>query len=110
MRYVMNSAVIPQPGTYRYEAIPVSAAKTWLQAGPWESHVGYPETARYVERRLGVPCPLSRTAVTTMQPGDEGLVVRLNYPAQDPSLKYGHFDPCDEDWEMGVLTRLEEEI
>jgi len=106
MRYLMNSAVIPEPGTYHYRIIPAGAARLWLMAGPWHSRVVYGETARYIQRKLGVQCPLSRV-VTRMKPGDEALVVRLKYRAQDPSIKQGGQDLRDEDFEIGLLERIE---
>ena len=102
----MNSAVIPQPGVYRYTIISAADARAWLAAGPWQSRVGYGETARYIERKLSVACPLSRQ-VTRMAPGDEGLVVRLNYRPQDPAMKRGPTHFSDEDWELGLLERIE---
>jgi hypothetical protein len=41
-----------------------------------------------------------------MQPGDEGLVVRLKYRLpDDPALKVS-LKPQTEDWEIGLLKRI----
>lgn len=36
MRYLMNSAVIPEPGLYRYTVLSLADARVWIRAGPWE--------------------------------------------------------------------------
>lgn len=106
MRYLMNSAVIPEPDVYRYELVTAAEARRWLAAGRWESRIGYAETARYIGRTLGVRCPLSR-AITQMDPGDAALVVRLNYRPQDPRMKRQQPQFAAEDWEIGLLRRIE---
>jgi hypothetical protein len=107
VRYLLNSAVIPSGGYGRYEYAPMQPAdvRPWLLAGPYTSCVGYPETARFIERIGGMPIALSR-AVSLMQPGDEALVVRLRYRVADPGRKGETLAPADEEWEIGLLRRL----
>lgn len=121
-RYILNSAVITSPGSYIYSLIPVELARAWLRRGPFESTVGYPETAAALERLTAQPCgvclhssgeldrlpcpdcggtgetviriPVNRRAIT-MLVGDEALVFRLVLPPGTPRI-----DPADK----GKLT------
>jgi len=104
MRYLLNSAVITSEGVYEYRLVSPTEAREWLRAGGWESRIGYPQTAEWIERLSGVRPPLSREA-SPMQPQDEALVVRLRYRVQDPSQK-GTVPIGEEDWEYGILRRL----
>jgi hypothetical protein len=107
VRYVLNSAVIPGPGVYRYTLMSVADARGWLGAGgPWVSRVGLAETALYIERVLGVKVPLSR-AIVRLQPGDEALVVRRTCRVRDVEIKQRQTQFMDEGWEVGLLQRVE---
>lgn len=103
MRYIMNSAVITSPGVYEYRLLTVTEAREWLAKGPTKSLVGYPDTARFIERVLGVKVELSREQVI-LEHGDEALIVRLKYRVQDPGQK-GQFTPRDEDFEIGLVVK-----
>jgi len=81
-------------------------ARRWLAAGGWVSRIGYPATARYIRRLWGFEVPLSR-APSPMGPGDEALVVRLKYRLVDARMRRGEFRWSAEDWEVGLLTRVE---
>lgn len=105
MRYLLNSAVITGPGLYLYELASVTEALEWLREGPAESRIGYAETRDYIARTFGVQVPLSREP-SPMQPGDEALVVRLRYRVGNPAAK-GRVAPKDSDWEIGILTVLD---
>lgn len=107
MRYLLNSAVIPSPGTYRYRLIAVAEVKAWLHALPWQSRIGYPATAEHIRAIAGVDVSLSREA-TAMAAGDEALVVRLKYRLDNPATKAAH-QPAPDDWEYGLLTKIGDE-
>jgi hypothetical protein len=103
MRYVLNSAVISRPGNYEYRLLTGLEAEVWLKRGGFTSRVGYEAAAEFLADRFSVRCPLSREPIA-MQPGDEGLVVRLKYRLPDTALK-GSLKPQAEDWEIGLLKR-----
>ncbi len=104
MRYVLNSAVISRPGNYEYKLLTELEAEGWLKHGNFTSRVGHKAAAQFLDDRFSVHCPLSREPIA-MQPGDEGLVVRLKYRLpDDPSLKVP-LKPQTEDWEIGLLKR-----
>jgi hypothetical protein len=104
MRYVLNSAVISHPGNYEYTLLTGLEAEVWLKRGGFTSRVGYQAATQFLEDRFSVRCPLSREPIA-MQPGDEGLVVRLKYRLpEDPAFKV-RLRPRVEDWEIGLLKR-----
>lgn len=105
MKALMNSATLPGPGVYEYRLIPADEATRWLRAGGWTSYIGYQETASHIAALAGVEVPLSRER-TVLHPGDEALVVRLTYRVNNPAAK-GLVKPGPDDWEYGVLRRLQ---
>jgi len=105
MRYVLNSAVISRPGHYEYKLLTGLEAEIWLKQGRVISRVGNKAAAEFLKNHFDIACALSREPIA-MQPGDEGLVVRLKYRRPDPALKIP-FKPQTEDWEIGLLRRTE---
>lgn len=98
MLKLMNSAMMPVPGTYIAKRITPDEAKSILQKHErFESYIGYPDTAKYMARILGVDVPVNRLQ-TTLEDGDEVLVCRLKYRVQNPNAK-GSFTPSDDDYE-----------
>ena len=108
MRYILNSAVITAPGTYTYRLIGRNEARAWTQA-PFESAIGYDQTAEALTELLGVPVAVNRIFVD-MEAGDEALVFRLKLPHGSPRI-----DPGDKGrlsnaliaghFELGLLYR-----
>lgn len=105
MRLLFNAAVIPSPGKYEYIALSVERAVKWLKEGYDLSFIGYPATADFIEKISGKRPELSREKFV-LQPGDEALIVKLKYRLQNPSQK-GKFTPSDEDYEFGILKKME---
>lgn len=106
MRYVLNSAVITEPGTYTYTMTDAAGAGAWIAEGAFESTIGYQETADALATVLGVHVPVDRRQIR-MQAGDEALVFRLTVRLADPSVKGRLGDPA---WivansEIGILRR-----
>jgi len=104
-RFVINSAVISNPGMYTYRLIDADEARAWLARGPVVSRVGYTATARYIRRVLGADLALSREP-TDMHSGDEALVIRLKYRMIDPRSKAVDSPGDDEDFQLGILLCL----
>jgi len=77
--YILNSAVVTSPGTYKYCLISLNDAKAWLDSRSWYSTIGYEQTATALEELTGIHIPVNREIIT-MQPGDEALVFRLSFP------------------------------
>lgn len=102
MNRLMNSAMMPSPGVYHLRQVDRDAFVDLLRGESFESYIGYPETAKFLERISGVIVPLSR-AQTTLADGDKMLIVRLKYRVQSPSDK-GKFVPSDDDFEFFVAV------
>jgi len=113
MRYLLNSAVITAPGSYRYTLVTGEEARDWCgdknnEPAPL-STIGYEQTAEALAEILGVPVAVDRRTIT-MQPGDGALVFRLVLPPGTPRI-----DPADKGrlsaallaghFELGILRR-----
>lgn len=109
-RYLLNSAVITAPGTYRYRLVSREEASRWMAEGDYTSAIGYEQTAEALAKISGLPVPVNRVTVK-MEPGDEALVFRIALPEGHPRI-----DPKDKGalenvlregyYELGVLERL----
>ena len=106
MRYLLTSAVITAPGLYRYRLIGREEARRRLAVRGWQGRVAHAHAARYIRQALGVTVPPSREIVR-MKPGDQAIVVRLNYRPQDAQMQRAQLAIADEDWEIGLLERIE---
>lgn len=114
MLYLLNSAVVTLPGTYRYRYIGPAEAQLIYHTTPAEqrtSGIGYPETARVMERLLGLsPGEIEVVRTTTlMQPGDRAIVFRLTQRLPDAALKGRLTEQELLEWphELGLLERIE---
>jgi hypothetical protein len=107
MRYILNSAVITTPGRYSYRLIGIEEAKTWMRE-PFESTLGYMETAIALASLTGVPVKVQRKQIQ-MKAGDEALVFRLTCRLDDPRLK-GQLSPefVLANCEIGILRKEED--
>lgn len=92
-RLVLNSAVCTTGGVYWYREIDIDAAINWLGRGPFESFIGYAETAARLGYLTGFDIPMRREAVY-MKVGDEALVYRI--VGLRPKLaEKGHIDDAE---------------
>ncbi|MEM3146001.1 MAG: hypothetical protein QW838_02960 [Candidatus Nitrosotenuis sp.] len=127
-RWLLNSAVLPNFGTYLYyppcsSLAPerhingnpcldcVKAAADWLHEEAWESTIRYKETAEALRILTGVHVPLSPKAIK-MNVGDVALVFRLRYEegaSRIPEAQKGKLTPLDvlSSCELGFLERVE---
>lgn len=87
MNKLINSAMAPRLDLrYDFEQVTPEAFGAILTSRPFESFIGYPETARILEELSGEKIELSR-AQTTVEPGDVLLVIRLKYRMADSGQK-----------------------
>ena len=117
MYKIINAAMVPNEGTFRYRLISRDQARQWLGANLSEclsthgDFIGYQQTADHLNSMFGEYCssrgggqptirvPLRRVKCS-MQPGDEALVCKLAYRVDNPATKG---QPQPEDWEYGLL-------
>lgn len=108
VRWVINSAVIAAGcfGTYTYHAMTPESACEWLHDGPFTSRIGYPECQKFLRGIApDLTVPLTRE-LSPMDAGDEALVARLKTRIPSPELK-GRWVPKPDDWELGLLRRID---
>ena len=110
MRFILSSAVITAPGTYRYRHINIEQARVWITGGPYHSTIRYVETARALGALVGRPIQ-TRDEQVKMEPGDSALVFRLVFPPGTRGLPIDRkgkvstrfiLDNC----EIGILERV----
>ena len=108
-RYLINNAVITAPGTYNYKLVVPSAARRWLDDGPFVSAIGYNEVADALHVLVGLRPTVERRRVH-MLAGDEALVFRLTVDvgAARAGLRGGRMDLkfVLDHHEFGVLRRV----
>lgn len=80
MRFILNSAVIPGPGTYTYAYLSLTQAKDWLALGTYESAMRYDIAADAMKLVLDVRPDVVKKW-TKLNVNDEALVFRLRMPA-----------------------------
>jgi hypothetical protein len=98
----MNSTMMPNEGKYICKkTTPEIAKEVVSKADKIESFVGYPDTAKYMKRVLGIDVVLSR-AQTVFEAGDIAIVCKLRYRLQNPAQK-GVYTPQDEDFEWWLV-------
>lgn len=114
--YILNSAVITAPGTYKYYLVTINYGRVWLNEHNWKSAIGYQETADALEEATGmngkyspIKIPVNRQIIK-MEEGDEALVFRLVFPSgyrPDPAQKGKlGYDFIHDNCEIGILRRI----
>lgn len=83
--YLLNSAVVTTPGSYRYKYISVEEFKKLLSAGV-QSYIGYEETTEAIKILTGVVVPTNRGTIR-MYKGDKAVIFRLTSRVADPTKK-----------------------
>ncbi len=90
MVLLLNAAVMPTEGVYTLKRISKSKFQALLQeadgTGNLQSYIGYPETARLIERLTGIEVEVSREQAE-LTPGDSMLIVKLRHRIAGPASK-----------------------
>ena len=88
---------MPNEGVYVLRKITPERAKEIVKNKETISFIGYPDTARFIEKVLGVTVPINREKVV-FQEGDVAIVCKLKYRVRNPKDK-GRFTPEPDDYE-----------
>ena len=90
MILLLNSAVMPNEGTYTLQRISETTFQKVLRDAAamnnFKSYIGYPETARFIEQITGIAVEVSREQAT-LTPGDIMLIVKLRHRVANPADK-----------------------
>jgi hypothetical protein len=100
MKLLINSAMIPNPGTFRYEEMSQDLAIGWIRSNKFTSYIGYSQNAEYLTQLTGIPIEVNRS-LFTVEVGDVALVMKLAYRMDKPKGS-----PVD-DFVYGILERIE---
>jgi hypothetical protein len=76
-KFIMNTSIVPNNGTFTLATIDEDEAKKWVANGDWTSAVGHPGTAEVMSSLLGTEISPNRIQVT-FEVGDEALVFKLD--------------------------------
>ena len=77
--HVMNSAIMPSPGTYTLQLITKEQFVAELKlADALSSSIGYPQNLEFIKKISGIDLPLSRKE-TLIKSGDSMLILKLKY-------------------------------
>lgn len=111
MRFILSSAVLTSPGTYRYRLATLPEARQWVEAGPFHSTIRYQETARALSALTGRKVE-ARDETVKMEPGDEALVFRLVFPPGTKGLPTNKKGKVDVEFildhcEIGIMERID---
>lgn len=103
--WLLNAAVAvaDEGALYTYRPIDRDEAVDWLQENNFVACIGYPKNAEILENMSGVPVLVSPQAVD-IRPGDEALVMRLNYRGQGARNK--DRTVFADDFEFAIWERL----
>lgn len=105
---LLSALIMPHEGTFECKKITRGQyAVVYNTATKIESTVGYPNTARFIERITGAKegaVEVSRTKCT-FEIGQVGLVAKLKYRLRDPNEKRTYV-PKDEDYDFFKICRI----
>ena len=76
MKYILNSPILTNWGSFEFSPMTVEAAREWVADGDLQSAVGHTGTAALLSEILGQDIPTNQVSVK-MNPGDEALVIQV---------------------------------
>jgi len=107
MNFIINAAMIPCAGTFKYKELSgmefERTTQEFYRSG-LKSMIGYPDTVAMIEAMTGCNVGLNRGKFEMMI-GDQAIVIKLKYRVPDPKQK-GRFTPEKSDFEFGLLERI----
>jgi hypothetical protein len=102
---ILNSTPLAATGYYRYVAARVTDVRCWLAGRPVISFVGHQATRQWIERHLGIACPVSRGQVV-LEIGVPAVVVRLRHRRTDARGELATNCMNPDEYEVGLLMRI----
>jgi hypothetical protein len=85
MKYILNSPILTNWGSFDFSPVTIEAAREWVAEGDIQSAVGHTGTAALLSEILGRDTPANRISVK-MNSGDEALIIRVLQRLQEGAV------------------------
>ena len=106
MKYVFNTTIVVNNGTYRLSDISVEKAREILADGNFVSAIGHESTAQIISTVLGMEVPMNRVNASFDNVGDLAVCFKLNSrPKEGSILSYEDLVEIGFSWKL--LERIE---
>lgn len=106
MKYVFNTTIVVNNGTYRLSDISVEKAREILADGNFISAIGHESTANIISTVLGIEVPMNRVNASFDNIGDLAVCFKLNSrPKEGSILSYEDLVEIGFSWKL--LERIE---
>lgn len=105
-KYVFNTTIVVNNGTYRLSDISVEKAREILADGNFVSAIGHESTANIISTVLGIEVPMNRVNASFDNVGDLAVCFKLNSrPKEGSILSYEDLVEIGFSWKL--LERIE---
>lgn len=106
MKYVFNTTIVVNNGTYKLSDIPVEKAREILADNNFVSAIGHESTANIISTVLGINVPMNRVNASFDNVGDLAVCFKLNSrPKEGSILSYEDLVEIGFSWKL--LERIE---
>jgi len=106
MKYVFNTTIVVNNGTYKLSDISVERAREILADGNFISAIGHESTAQIISTVLGMEVPMNRVNASFDNVGDLAVCFKLNSrPKEGAILSFEDLVEIGFSWKL--LERIE---
>lgn len=106
MKYVFNTTIVVNNGTYKLSDISVEKAREILADNNFVSAIGHESTANIISTVLGIEVPMNRVNASFDNVGDLAVCFKLNSrPKEGSILSYEDLVEIGFSWKL--LERIE---
>lgn len=106
MKYVFNTTIVVNNGTYKLSDISVERAREILADGNFISAIGHESTAQIISTVLGMEVPMNRVNASFDNVGDLAVCFKLNSrPKEGAILSFEDLQEIGFSWKL--LERIE---
>lgn len=106
MKYVFNTTIVVNNGTYRLSDISIEKAREILADKDFVSAIGHESTAQIISKVLGMEVPMNRVNASFDNVGDLAVCFKLNSrPKEGAILSFEDLQEIGFSWKL--LERIE---
>jgi len=106
--HLLNSSIMPEPGVYELHMLNEHEFAVWVKVadkyGRLKSYIGYPQTAKHIQKLSGIKVAVSREPVVGLADGDVLLICKLKYRIKDPATKGSKVDETEFEYMIAYYT------